>query len=366
MVNDILISSIGYALFFSCCWYFLYTYQYDLNSFYRGRYLLYQELIIVAIHTEASILLAYKTKRETNIIASYIFLISHSAFFITYFLFLYRMIILNKIEFGKIQTSEYPSIYKKLIASWNIKITIVFTVITSVPSLTILALFYPDDDILYDLRFNSKNPETDAFFYYYYSISFLEYVSYCYLFYYAFRERFRLTIKIDLFLNLLIWAVYYSTITHISTPLHYLIFLPLRNVSLQMIIIISFFIRSKFVKIPDPPIYHEPYIFLYEHRVFYTMFHEYLETLEDKIYRDCLELGLHICMYRFQKKEQHLILINKSCEALELPIFDNSQFINTEIFIRNKIESTFSDFFNSIFYERLSDKLANHSRALYL
>ena len=66
MVNDILISSIGYALFFSCCWYFLYTYQYDLNSFYRGRYLLYQELIIVAIHTEASILLAYKTKRETN------------------------------------------------------------------------------------------------------------------------------------------------------------------------------------------------------------------------------------------------------------------------------------------------------------
>ena len=366
MVYELLISSIGYALFFTCCWYFLYKYRYDLNSFYKGRYLLYQELIIVAIHTESSILLAYTTTREINTIASYMFLISHYAFFITYFLFLYRMIILNKIEFGKIQTSEYPSIYKKLIVSWNIKITIVFTVITSVPSLTLLALFYPDDDTLYDLRFNSTNPETVAFICYFYSIQLLEYLSYCYLLYYAFKERFRLTIKIDLFLNLLIWTAYNSAVTQIHMHHHYSILLPLRNLSLQMIIIISFFIRSKFVRIPDPPLYNEPYIFLYEHRLFYTRLNEFLETLEDTTYRDCLELGMYISMYRFQRKEQHLILINNSCAKLELPLFDNALFINTEIFIKDKIESIFSDFFNSDFYQSLSESLSYHSNALYL
>ena len=365
MSNELIISSIGYAIFFSCCCYFLHTYRYDLNAFYKGRYLLYQELLIITINTETSIILSYRTTREINKIASYAFLISHSAFFITYFLFVYRMIILNKIEFGKFRSGEYEDMFKKLKSSWNIKITIIFTVVVSSPSLTIFAL-YSNGHFLDCIKSSLTDPKLQAFYFYYYSIGFLEYFSYCYLFYYAIKEKFRLTIKIDLFMNLLIWSSYYTSIFTAPVFEHYSICLPLRSISLQMTIIVSFLIRKKFIKIPDPPLYHEPYIFLYEHRMLYTALHSFLETIDDKKYLSYLELGLYISMYRFQHKHYHLISINNSCIALGLPQFDDIQFINTEIFIKNQIESIFSDFFSSKFYQKLSDKLIYHSKALYL
>ena len=367
MDNNLLISSIAYGIFYAFCLYFLHKYRYDQNAFYKGRYLLYQEMVFSFIHTESSILISYQTTRNISIIASYAFIISHNAFYITYFLYLYRMIILNKIEFGKLHTSEYPKIHQNLKPSWSIKITIIFTLIISAPDVIIFALYSSQDVVYKFLTFESEDPKIQAYTYYNYTIIFLEYLSYCWLYYYSIRARFRLTIKIDLFLNLLIWGVYYSCRFSVPLFINFSILLPLRNLCLNMSIIISFQIRNHFVKIPDPPIFFsDPYIFIYEHKMFYITLHEFLKTFDDKKYLDYLELGLYISMYRFQSQKHHLLLINTSCQRLGLPQFDDPLFIKTEICIKDSIEYIFADFFSSVYYGYLCAKLSAHSTALYL
>ena len=366
MDEYITIAAVGYIFFFACSWYFLKKYQYDLNALYKGRYLLYQELIVSTVHTESSLLMCYPTSKDIRFAASCIFLISQATFFITYFLFLYRAILLNRLEFGTCESSDYPMIYAKLKKWWNIKVTIIFTLIESIPYVLIFVLYSPAEAQYEFFNLHSKNLVIKAGTYFYYSLSFLENICFCALFCYTLRLKFRLTIKIDLLLSILVWAAYIANRVTQHSVVNYSIFLPFRNLSLHMIVIISSRIRHRFVAIPDPPLYHEPYYFLYEHRIFYNTLHEFLETFEEKQYLECLELGLYINMYKFQNKQRYLCFINTVCERNKLPKLNDANFIDTEVFVQTKIESIFPDFFNSVFYERLSDALSTHSKAIYL
>ena len=290
---------------------------------------------------------------------------THATFFITYFLILYRAILLNTLEFGKCRSTDYPKIYARLKTWWNIKVTIIFTITVSIPYLLIFALYSSDDSAFEFFNIYSENTAVNVGTGYYYFIVCMECLCYCSLFCYTLQEIFRLTIRIDLFLNALIWAAYLSNRMIMPSFINYSIYLPLRNFSLHMIIIISSRIRNRFVKIPDPPLYHEPYVFLYEHRLFYNSLHEFMETFEDKMYLDCLDLGLYINIYRFQGKNRYLRLVNELCKKHGLLEFNNMNFLDTEIFIKENIESIFPMFFNSVYYQQLSDTLSAHSKAIY-
>ena len=146
----------------------------------------------------------------------------------------------------------------------------------------------------------------------------------------------------------------------------YSIFGPLRNLSLYMIILISFEIRSKLIKIPYPPLCTLPFIFLYEHKMLYKMFHEFTETISDKKYLLCLELGLYVNMYTLHHKKRHLVALNKLCKRLQLPEFGNPRFEQTEIFIEDSIDYISPSFFNSTFYQIYTDSALRNSECVYL
>lgn len=76
---------------------------------------------------------------------SCIYILSDHAYFITFILLVYRINILNKIEFGRLPSNKYSKYMSRLKNKWNIIISIVFTLVFGMP-IVIIYLLRSDHD----------------------------------------------------------------------------------------------------------------------------------------------------------------------------------------------------------------------------
>ena len=116
-------------------------------------------------------------------------------------------------------------------------------------------------------------------------------------------KRFRLTVKIEVFLIVSLTTCYLISISLAKNPESGSFLLILLFFSLNEIQLFSFIIRSNLLKIPDPPLVCFNSAFIYEHKLFYQHIHGFAKGLPDTNLLDLLELGIYINMYKAEKRK---------------------------------------------------------------
>ena len=179
-------------------------------------------------------------------------------------------------------------------------------------------------------------------------------------------KKLRLTLKIEVFL------VFITTTTNVISEFvvedfkAYSFLLILLGFSLNLILIISFTIRSNFSKIPDPPLICFDSSFIYEHKLLYNHIYEFLQNLPAKNLLNSLELGIYINMYKEEKKESFLKIIKELCQRCDLPEYSFEFVDEIGEYIRTNNEYIFKCFCKSDYYERFKKSLKIKRNNLFL
>ena len=333
----------GNFLFYAWSFYFFCAHRYDLNVLYRGQHLILQETICALIHSGCSLILINSTITQVDIIISFIFLISHFALAVCYFLLIYRIYILHRLEFGKLHSDEYENISKRLSVWENLKKSLMYTVIASFPGLFIYGYYLKNKTILDYISVYETTGYGFAFAIYYLLIAYLEYFCYLFLFVLILKNKFRLTVKIEICLNLLIWTLYYSTRYIISTAEVYGFLIILRNFSLTLTLIISLTIRSHLNRVPDPTSACFNSMYIYEHKLLYKFIYQFLEHHEANEHLYCLEIGLYINMHKLEKKKHLLKTIQKLCKKIKLPEYNPENEEKIDLYISETLEVIYNE-----------------------
>lgn len=357
--------SIGLLLITILCICFLYANGYNLSVLNRGRYLLFQEILLISFHTECIYLIYYIPSEKTKLFFSIMFIISNAAFITTYFLFMYRLKTLNDIEFGKFPSGDYKRIYSRLGPKWNIKMTVISTMILCIPEL-IIYLFSSQKPIIDLLDLNSNNKIDQAQSLYYFSLSIFEFLVLTYVAYFVLKGKFRLTVKIEVFINWLLWLSFYSYRYILSQEFIYVFLSPLRNFALLILMINSLWVRIQTTKVPCPPLFDMSHLFIYENKIVYKVFHEFLEDFIDQEYLKCLELGVYINMQLLEGNQRHLNAIEKICEELKIFRGSKNDYFEVLDYVEKKNAYSFEIFQESPFYSKLKAELVDYSELFYL
>lgn len=360
---NFLVPSAVSSLFSAFCIRFLIVNRYNLAIYNRGQYLLFQEIIVTTINTQISFCIGYATSEIDLRVLSYGFIVSHSAFFISYFLFMYRLITLNKIEFGKFQSLEYPKIYNRLTPIWNIKVTIITAFIISSPMI-ILFYFSRKHSVLQLINLQSSDRQEQVFAIYYFTVAFCEFFFYISTCAYVLFGKFRLTVKIEIFTNVLLWIFYFSCRFQMSGKISFIFLIPLRNFCILFLLIVSLTKRMHATKVPFPPLFGMSSMFLYENKIFYEQFYNFLENTHGEEFLKYLELGLYVNMYKFQGKQKYLKLIKSMCRDLEIE-FNKENFDEVLVEVTKKNESIFQAFEESGYYANLLIRLESYKGFVY-
>ncbi|OMJ74507.1 hypothetical protein SteCoe_25470 [Stentor coeruleus] len=350
-------TTILFGLFFSGNFYFYYINRYDLNALNRSRYLMINQLVFLVIHTHCCITLVYLDMPDMpKKIISFIFLISHSGFFVVYFLFVYRIILLNDIEFGRLNSSQYSKILNKLSWKWNFKISSIYIITCSVVLVLLFDIFSDTNSVVKAVSFGNKKPSQLIFALIFFSVGYAEYLCFAYLFYKVLRGKFRFTLKIEVFLDLLIWTAYYTYRFVNSEYDNYGFSMLLRNFSLCAILILTFTFRSRICKIPFPPVESFSLLFVFENKTIYDSFYEYLSNFKDHRAVKMLELGLYISMHKFKPKKKLEKAIGFACSNIQGLEGQRTNIDEVEIIVFDELYNSFKDFLSSEIFGELRMK----------
>ncbi|OMJ90552.1 hypothetical protein SteCoe_7045 [Stentor coeruleus] len=356
------------SVFFCWNFYYLLRNRYDLNALNRGWYLMMQEFFMVYIYCQCGLNLVYLQSEIIIVCSSVGFLISDYAYTVTYMLFVYRIVLLNKIEFGQIGTKDYSKAMKRLNNLWNIKISFGITFTLSTPAIIAYFLICDENSILENLNTPFEKTYKSIFAQVCFAITVFEYCLYLALFIRVLFGKFRITLKIEIFLNLLIWLLY-STLRPISlSPFSkYSFYVPLRTICLNAIIIISLHIRTFIKGVPYPPLLLSSSIFIYEHQKLYEYFSCYVNKLEDKSYSFALKLGLYISMFKLDNKTELIEQIEMQCLELGIKGFSIEKIEEMEMYARDRVDQIYGKFTDSLEFEELvNDSAKNRSALMFL
>ena len=186
-----------------------------------------------------------------------------------------------------------------------------------------------------------------------------------YFIYIIISKRHRLTLKIEIALAFITAGSNLFSEFFVDNSVSYSFLLILLGFSLNVILLISFAIRSKLTRIPDPPLVCFNSSFIYEHKLLYQHIYEFLQGLSDKELLSSLELGIYINMYKTEKKEAFLIQIKKLCKQCELPQYSYECAGEIEEYISKNNEYIFQYFCKSgYYYERFKRSLKNNRNIL--
>ena len=179
-------------------------------------------------------------------------------------------------------------------------------------------------------------------------------------------KRFRLTIQIEVFLAFFLTTCYVIADALAKDPESSSFILILFAFNLNIILLISFIIRSNLIKIPDPPLVCFDSYLIYEHKLLYQHIFYFLQNLPDKKLLNSLELGLYINIYK-TKKEKHLLkAIVELCKKCGLPEYKYGILEEIEEYINKTNEFIFQCFCKSDFYEKFANSLENNKKYLFL
>lgn len=358
-------TTILFGLFFSGNFYYYYINRYDLNALNRSRYLMINQLVFLTIHTHCCITLVYlEMSHESKKIISMIFLVSHSGFFVVYFLFVYRIILLNDIEFGRLSSIQYTKILKRLSWKWNLKVSIVYILICSAILILLFDMFSDTDSITKAVDFGSKDTSHLIFAIIFFIIGYTEYLCFAYLFFKVLRGKFRYTLKIEVLLDLLIWTAYYTYRYINSEDDNYGFSMLVRNFSLCIILILTFTFRSSVCRIPFPPIERFSLLFIFENKTIYDSFYEYLCNFKDHRAVKILELGLYIAMYKFKPRKKLEKAIKFACSNIQGLEEQKTTLDDVEIIVFDELYNSFNEFLNSDSFIELRLKSISVNRLL--
>lgn len=323
---------------------------------------------MVYIYCQCGLNLVYLQSEIVIVCSSVGFLISDYAYTVTYMLFVYRIVLLNKIEFGQMGTKDYSKAMKRLSNLWNIKISFGITFALSTPAIIAYFLICDENSILESLDTPFEMTYKSIFAQVCFAIYIFEYCLYLGLFIRVLFGKFRITLKTEIFLNLLIWLLY-STLRSISPSpfIKFSFYVPLRTICLNSIIIISLHARTFFKRVPDPPLLSSSSIFIYEHQKLYEHFSRYVNKLEDKSFSLALELGLYISMFKLDNKPELIEQIELQCLELGIKGFSLEKLEETEIYARDRVDQIYEEFTNSLEFEELvNDSVKNKNTLMFL
>lgn len=185
VINTINECALISGAFFSICLIYFVRNRYDLNILYKSQYLMFQELLLIAIRLESKSL-QFLPLSDLQIKAiSCIYILADSTYFITFILLIYRTHLLNEIEFGRLPSNKYAKYMSRLKDKWNIIISIVFTLLIGIP-IVILYLIGSDYKEPYsyfagNIVFENKKDMVSIFFIGFTYLIFLQFVVYSYL-----------------------------------------------------------------------------------------------------------------------------------------------------------------------------------------
>lgn len=369
MMNDdeFIIMSLFISILFCLNMFYFIRNRYDLNALYRGQYLMLQETIVMYTETQCCFIIMYSDSVIVWKIVSNIYLVCHFSYFITYLLFVYRLILLNKVEFGNLDTASFLKVPNKLRQYKTAKFILFFTIICSIPSCFIYTYYSGNKSVfVFANKPENKNKALiDLFLFIYYFVMGSQFIAYTYLLLRVIHGKYRVTIKIEIICNYIVWALYFTCRFSMTTSQVFKLLLPIRNICLNVIIIISFKIRSHFNKAPDPPALNIGSMFIYENKLLYDFFHKYLSSHEDKKYVSLLELGLYINMHMIKPKNKYYLAIQNLCSSHELPQYSLQTRNFIQMIIFNMIEYHYSDFFYSTYFKSLKQAMEKNRIVLW-
>ena len=175
-----------------------------------------------------------------------------------------------------------------------------------------------------------------------------------------------MTIKIEVVLAFFIIVSSNIAQLYIISSESYGFILILLGFSLNIVLLISFMIRSCLSKIPDPPLVCFDSSYIYEHKLLYQHIHEFLQKVHDKQLLNSLELGIYINMYKTEKKKSFLKKIKELCQKCEFPEYSFEFIDEIEEYIRTNNEYIFKCFCKSDYYERFKRSLNIKKNNLFL
>ena len=291
----------GLVLYFFFSYFYLIKNRYDLNALYRSHFLMFQECIIFGIWEQSIFFLTYYNSVFPVEIISCIYIISSAWFCISYLVILYRYILLNKIEFGELPSNQYFLSISRLNSMRHLKVSWIYSIITS--SLQVFPYLYLSKGkyrSILDLLYSKDEPILNIIYFIIGTIENFFYIRFTWI---VIRNKFRLTIKIEVVLAFFIIVSSNIAQLYIISSESYGFILILLGFSLNIVLLISFMIRSCLSKIPDPPLVCFDSSYIYEHKLLYQHIHEFLQKVHDKQLLNSLELGIYINMYKTEKKK---------------------------------------------------------------
>ena len=354
----------GFILFYIFSYYYLLKNRYDLNALYRSNYLMFQEFIVFGIWEQSIFFLAYYNSDILIEIMSCAYIITSNLFSVNYIILWYRLALLHKIEFGKIHSDQYLKWFTRLNSHWSLKLSWIISIIFSSSELfvylnishekskSIIELLHNGDGFVLNLTVRI--------------IGLIEAMASLHCIWFVIMKKLRLTLKIEVFLVFVIATTNVISELVVEDSKAYSFLLILLGFSLNLILIISFTIRSNFSKIPDPPLVCFDSSFIYEHKLLYNHIYEFLQNLPDKHLLNSLELGIYINMYKEEKKESFLKIIKELCQRCDLPEYSFEFVDEIGEYIRTNNEYIFKCFCKSDYYERFKKSLKIKRNNLFL
>ena len=359
--------SISFWIFHLICLYYLVKHKYDLNSLYRGPILLIQEICFLAIRTQFALMVNYSNPSTLLTIGSCIYLFSTYGFYINNYFVLYRIILINKIEFGKFPSSILPKLLLRLKHYWSLKWVWILTPLSSMPAILLfLYLINSEDRKIFTPGNGYHNEYLAIVKIMSIVVDIIEFILFAFLISIGIKDQLRLTIRIETRLGFGIYILSQASLITAKSTQTYSFLVIIQNFCFAMLLMISIKTRSHLQRIPDPPIYCMTSEYIYEHKQLYFFIHDFLESVFAEDLLNSLELGMFIQIYRLEKKEYALKWINNLCIKCKLPLFntDNEEFIYEYVTSNNEI--SFQYFCTTNFYQKLKWKLEINKKYMIL
>ena len=176
---------------------------------------------------------------------------------------------------------------------------------------------------------------------------------------YILREKYRLTIKFEVILYFMIWTMTNSFSVYFIFKLNICglnddvskifeliikFLIPLRNIMLNIVLIVSLHIRSRLFTIPNPPSNYLTSIFLFENKQMFLSCYDFLLVFENSKYLSVLELGLYNNIYKINKKKKFLDIVRGLCRKNKIPEEFVENYEKIDEFVKKNVDEFFPYF----------------------
>ena len=176
---------------------------------------------------------------------------------------------------------------------------------------------------------------------------------YFYLFVRVLIGKYRVSIKIEVFINFIVWIMFYTCRFFFDLQMIYGFLLPIRSFCLTFILIVSINIRGHFAHSLDPPITYMHSMLVYENKILFEYFYKYIKSLGNEFNVNMLKLGLCMHIYSMKGREDILKHIKALCKQCHMGEFNDK---NKEIIlerIMDMIDLYFDNFCLSQYFREL-------------